>query len=86
MDMLIFGLPVVAITIGLVEVVKKLGIPTRWCALISIAIGIVLAYIGGGFIFNPEMIIGGIVIGLTASGFYSGAKATIKKKDEKKTE
>lgn len=63
------------IILGVVSMVKGLGVPSKWAPLISIALGIGAAALLGGTPF--VIVMSGIVVGLTASGLYSGAKATI---------
>lgn len=70
---------VTAIVIGLVQLAKKTGLPTRWCPLLAVVLGIIgllsLAF------FQPiaEVIFAGIVVGLSSVGLYSGVRATLKK-------
>lgn len=68
-------LMLIPLTVGLVEVVKSLGIPDRFAPLASIFLGIGLSF----FVMPslPTVILGGIVIGLTASGLYSGTRALV---------
>jgi len=66
-----------AIVLGLVEVVKRCGMPTKFVPLLAVIIGIglsILILVGGW----GEMIISGIVIGLTAVGLFSGASNVYK--------
>ena len=72
----------IAIIIGLAQVIKKLGCPTKWIPLIDVALGVV----SGVFVFGlylkygiTEGIVMGIVMGLTACGLFSGVKNTIGK-------
>lgn len=64
----------VPIVIGLTAV-AKLYIDSRWAPLIALALGV-----GGAFLVPAATVaitvLSGIVVGLTASGLYSGAKAT----------
>lgn len=68
-----------AIIVGLVEALKQTGyLTSRWASLVAVALGVI------GFVFIGEgevgiRVIGGIISGLTASGLYSGTKATLKK-------
>ena len=68
----------IALIIGLTEVAKKIGLDNRWCPLVALALGIGLnfglKFIGGQ---GSELLIGGIVAGLTAVGLYSGVKNTV---------
>lgn len=67
-------LGLVPLVMGLTAVAKTY-VDNRYAPLISLALGI-----GGAFLF-PALTVGltivsGIVVGLTASGLYSGVKAT----------
>lgn len=68
----------VPVVSGIVEVIKVTGIPTRFMALISLILGI-----GAGFLFftgsYQDQLFSGIVIGLSASGFYDVVKAPVTK-------
>jgi hypothetical protein len=67
---------VTAVDIGLVQLAKTAGLPTRWCPLLAVVLGIV-GLLSLTF-FQPvtEVIFTGIVIGLTSVGLYSGTRAT----------
>jgi len=79
MDTLIYGVPVVAIIIGLTEVIKRIGLPKRLIPLVSVIIGVIIALLTSWVKIDFSAIIGGIVAGLTACGIWSGTKATIGK-------
>lgn len=66
------ALALIPLVVGLVEVVKNVGIPERFAPLASLVIGVALAF----FVFPtlPMVILGGIAIGLMASGLYSGVR------------
>ena len=69
-----------AMVLGLTEIGKRMGIPTKFSALVALALGVGFN-IGFKFIGADlgELIIGGLIAGLTASGLYSGTKAGFKK-------
>lgn len=69
---LLFLVPVV---IGLVAVLRTAGLPVRVAPLTAIVLGILGAVALQGF--SAAVVIAGIVIGLSASGLYSGTKTTI---------
>lgn len=63
-----------AVVLGIVEIAKYTGLPKRFAPLASLVVGV-----AGVFLALPESTIGlsivhGLVLGLTASGFYSQAK------------
>lgn len=64
-----------AIVIGLVEVVKKLGVNPKFSPIISIILSFLLCWVTG--VKMPDLLIGGLVMGLSAVGLYSGTKNTI---------
>lgn len=67
---------VVPIIISIVQLVKGLGMPKKFSAIVAVVVGVLI----GVFFIEPQSIrIGifkGIVYGLTASGLYSGTKNT----------
>lgn len=67
---------VLPIIIAVVELLKSLGIPSKFSALVAIVIGVVigLVYLHPGDI--KYGIFEGVVYGLSASGLYSGTKNT----------
>lgn len=76
------GIAIIPLLIGLLEVIKKLGVNEKYMPIFSVVLGIVI-----GLVFLSsnvkEGIILGIYVGLSAVGLYSGAKNTmeIKKLD-----
>lgn len=63
---------IIPIIIGIVEVVKRAGLPIKFSPLVSLALGLFF-----GFVFLdtfPESLIIGLIIGLSATGLYSGSK------------
>lgn len=74
MDYVLSGASIVTIIMGLVELIKKVGLSSRFAPLFSLVFGILLAALGQGG-FSVDSIISGLVLGLVASGFWSGAKA-----------
>lgn len=65
------GIPVVA---GLVEVAKRLGIPSRFAPIASLVFGFIFSALMLAE-FSTVWALTGIITGLSASGLYSGAKA-----------
>ena len=65
----------VPITIGLVEVVKRAGLSTRYAPMFAIIAASTLAFFLGG---TYDAIAQGIIAGLTASGLFAGVKTTMK--------
>ena len=72
----------VALIIGLAEVIKRLGCPSKWIPLIDVVLGV----ISGVFVYSMYLgydyvpgVVMGIVMGLTACGLFSGIKNTLEK-------
>jgi hypothetical protein len=70
----------IAITVALVEAIKRaFKMSSRFAPLLSITLGVSIAFLFAEGFKTSEIIYTGIVVGLTASGLYSGTKAVIKK-------
>lgn len=78
---LIFNAAVVGfltpIVIGLVEVVKRWADNSKLAPVLSIVFGVALYWLVVPHVPVSEFVIGGIIIGLMASGLYSGGKSLI---------
>ncbi len=67
----------VAIVIGLVEVAKAIGLPTRYAPVLAVVLG-VAAMLGVTFFsVTATTILSGIVVGLLACGLYSAHQTTV---------
>jgi uncharacterized membrane protein (DUF441 family) len=71
------------VTVGIVEVAKRAGLPVRWAPVFALIAGVVLALLAawgnvlGGYEGNwARVALGGLLAGLAASGLYSGVKTT----------
>ncbi|WP_338451841.1 hypothetical protein R4Z09_08220 [Niallia oryzisoli] len=66
------NLVVIPLIIGMVEIIKKAGLPVRFAPIVAVAIGLFF----GIFYLDTlkEGIIVGLMVGLSASGLYSGSK------------
>lgn len=64
---------IIAVLIGVSQVAKKLGLPTKYVPLMNLLLGIVCGFYA---IDAPvfEQIITGAIIGLSASGLYDQKK------------
>lgn len=77
MNPVIYDVALIPATMGLVDVAKRAGLPSKYAPVLSLAIGIGLGLATN--IGNAQKgIIVGIAIGLSASGLYSGTKALTK--------
>ena len=77
MNMEYAGIALIPLVIGLAEVIKKIGLNSKFIPLVNLILGLI-----AGIIFlNPGDIKAGIIqglfIGLSASGLYSGVKNTV---------
>jgi len=81
MDLVIYGLPIAAVIVGLVELAKGQGLPYRYAPVLAVCLGLLFATLGKlddptvGTWLQVELL--GLITGLSASGLYSGAKAQI---------
>lgn len=71
-----------ALVIGLAELCKKCGLPSKWIPLVDVILGL----FGGIFVFGLEFnygllkgVIIGLAIGLSACGLFSGIKNVLEK-------
>lgn len=65
----------IPLVVGLVQVVKTLGLPSRFAPLASVLLGVGIEALVGGTI--AHMVIVGAIVGLSAAGLYSGTKTTV---------
>lgn len=67
------ALAAIPVIVGLVQVIKGIGLPSKYAPIASIALGVgVLAIVG---LTWQAYLIQGIIVGLSAAGLYSGGKA-----------
>ncbi|MHA6250904.1 hypothetical protein [Oceanobacillus sp. CAU 1775] len=78
----IYGVALIPLIIGLVQLIKTTGLNKKYLPFISLVFGLV----GGIFFLYPGDIRAGIIVGLmlglSASGLYSGTKNTLEKNDK----
>lgn len=71
-----YGIALIPVVLGLVELLKRLGLPSKWAPVASLALGLV----AGFFYMAPgkpaEAILDGIAVGLGAVGLWSGSRST----------
>lgn len=79
---LLTPLGTLAIIIGIAEVVKRMGLESKWIPLVDLGLGLIAgigiytAHLG----YAPiEGIVLGIALGLSACGLFSGVKNVIEK-------
>ena len=66
----------VPIVVGFVQVLKVSGVPSRWAPLLSVVLGVLGATVLIGGALRAD-ILQGLMVGLTASGVFSGVKALL---------
>jgi hypothetical protein len=69
-------LVLVPVVLGVVQVAKISGLDSRYSPALSLVLGVLGTYLVGHLGASQD-IIQGLVVGLTASGLFSGAKTTI---------
>lgn len=74
MNIEIYDVALIPATMGLVEVCKSAGLPSKYAPIVSLGIGMALG-IGTSLDNIGKGVIVGVAIGLSASGLYSGTKA-----------
>lgn len=70
---------IVPIIIGIVQAVKYTGLSAKWSPLISIAAGLLIAYLTSPATMVGHNFLAGIIYGLSASGLYSGVATVVSK-------
>jgi uncharacterized membrane protein HdeD (DUF308 family) len=66
----------VPVVIGLVQLMKNF-VDARWASLVAVFLGIGVAVLVSNEPWKPT-VMGGLVIGLMASGLYSGVRAAVR--------
>jgi len=66
------ALGAVPVVVALVQIAKGLGLTTRYAPLLSLVLGV------GILLALGEPWLAGIIVGLSASGLYSGGKTAFK--------
>lgn len=76
MDISVYSVSAVVLVGIIAEVVKRLGLNSKFIPLVSLITGVVVVCVGS-WSFTPEFIFAGIVAGAIASGLYDNiAKGT----------
>ncbi|MCE5259930.1 MAG: hypothetical protein LLG44_12875 [Chloroflexi bacterium] len=84
-ELIVLGVPGAAIIVALVELAKRYGLASRWSVLLAVGLGIGLAVVLQLAEIHPQVavwaqvVLGGVILGLSASGLYSGGKAITSK-------
>ena len=75
---LVSPVALVALIIGIAEVMKQSGFPVRWIPIVDVVLGLVFGVLVFTVYQNMQAIEGGIIglaLGLSASGTFSGIKS-----------
>ncbi len=81
MDIELYGISAVILIVGLVQLIKGLGLPAKYAGLASVVLGLIVS-IGQAYLAEQvafEAVIIGLAIGLSAAGLYSTAKNAVGK-------
>lgn len=70
---------VAPVTFGVIEALKKAGVPGKFTGLLSAPIGILVVFLVQSFHFTPLGILIGALAGLGTSGVYSAVKSATSK-------
>lgn len=73
----VFGIAIVPLIVGVVQVFKQSGLPDQYAPVAALILGLAIAALialSAGT-FTAATILTGIAYGLSASGLYSGVKA-----------
>lgn len=73
---------VAPVTFGIIEAVKKAGLPGRFAGLLSAPIGVLIVFCIQNFSFTSFGILVGVIAGLATSGTYSAVKSAATKPKE----
>ena len=66
----------IALILGLTEVVKRIGLASKFLPIVALVLGVILNFLGKWVgAVSSELAIGGIMAGLMAMGLWSGSKA-----------
>ena len=77
----------IALIVGIAEVAKKAGMPTKFIPLLDLFLGIVGGIVSFGIILKYGVLIGaviGVFLGLSACGLFSGIKNMAERTDNDK--
>ncbi|MFO7294436.1 MAG: hypothetical protein C0P72_000275 [Clostridia bacterium] len=74
--MTIYDVAIIPLIVGIVELLKQVGLPSKFAALVSVILGIVIGIVYLSPDDIKKGILVGLALGLAASGLYSGTKST----------
>lgn len=73
----VYDVAIVPLIVGVVELLKQLGLPTKFAAAVAALLGVVVGvvYVAPNDILQGILV--GLSLGLAAAGLYSGVKNTV---------
>lgn len=77
----LYNVALVPLVLGVVEVLKRIGLPAKFSPLVAVCMGISLGIFYMD-VTTKEGVIIGLALGLSASGLYSGTKNMIEKEED----
>ena len=73
----IYDIAIIPLIVGVTELVKRLGLPDKFAAVLSAVLGIVIGLVYVAPNDPAKGVLVGLSMGLAASGLYSGVKNTM---------
>ncbi|MDP5274365.1 hypothetical protein [Chengkuizengella axinellae] len=79
MDFQVYDIAIVPIIVALVQLAKQIGLSVKYQPVLSLILGVVTGIVYVAPSDPKQAILVGIVMGLAASGLWSGAKNIVQK-------
>ncbi|MDP5275262.1 hypothetical protein [Chengkuizengella axinellae] len=79
MDFQVYDIAIVPIIVALVHLAKQIGLSAKYQPVLSLVLGVVTGIVYVAPSDPKQAILVGIVMGLAASGLWSGAKNIVRK-------
>lgn len=73
----IYDVAIIPLIVGVVELLKQLGLPTKFAGVVAAILGIVIGIVYVAPANIAEGLLVGLSLGLAAAGLYSGVKNTV---------
>lgn len=78
----VYDVVLIPLIVGIVELFKKAGLSKKMSPLISLVVGIGFGVVYVANFDWKQGVLVGLMLGLSASGLYSGSKNTLAKSDD----
>lgn len=72
----VYDIAIVPFILGIVELVKRLGLPSKFCPIVGVVLGVVIGMVYVSPTDIAQGVLVGASLGLSAVGLYSGTKNT----------